>query len=87
MKTNLEIAEENESKIIDLTVKFREAKELIESQAEEIKQIKLDRANMFNYLSDINAIMFESFMIKGRDFGRTEGLEIMKVLEKWATKY
>lgn len=87
MKTNLEIAEENESKIIDLTVKFREAKELIESQAGEIKQIKLDRANMFNYLSDINAIMFESFMIKGRDFGRTEGLEIMKVLEKWATKY
>ena len=39
MKTNLEISKENESKIIDLTVKFREAKELIESQAEEIEKL------------------------------------------------
>lgn len=35
-------------------------------------------------LEDINAIMFNSYCLKGREFGRAQGEAIMYVLERWA---
>ena len=46
------------------------------------KELDLDK-----YLHEINTIMWESFMIKDKPFTRDEGIKIMYVLEKWATKY
>ena len=37
------------------------------------------------HLEKINDIMWNSCMIKGRDFGRKEGFKIMEILEDWAT--
>jgi hypothetical protein len=38
------------------------------------------------YLEQINNIMWESLMIKGKSFGEKEGLKIMEVLEKWSAE-
>jgi len=46
-----------------------------------------DVRTLYNYLEDINAIMWESFMIKDRQFTREDGLKIMQVLDKWADKF
>ena len=40
---------------------------------------------MDKFLEEINVIMWESYMIKDRPFGRTEGRKIMEVLERWAS--
>jgi len=37
-------------------------------------------------LEDINAIMFNSYCLKGREFGREQGEQIMYVLERWAMR-
>jgi len=37
-------------------------------------------------LEEINAIMWESYMIKGRNFGRQEGFKIMQELVKWSKR-
>ena len=35
-------------------------------------------------LEEINAIMWNSYCLKGREFGREQGNQIMTVLERWA---
>ena len=37
-------------------------------------------------LEEINNVMWESYMIKDRNFGRQEGFKIMQELEKWANR-
>lgn len=37
-------------------------------------------------LEEINTIMWESYMIKQRPFGREQGTMIMKELEKWTKR-
>ena len=37
-------------------------------------------------LEEINTVMWESYMIKDRNFGRQEGFKIMQELEKWAKR-
>lgn len=51
-----------------------------------LPQANTDR-DMWKMLDQINVIMWESYMIKGRPFGRDEGLKIMKVLEQWAERH
>ena len=36
-------------------------------------------------LENINIVMWESYMIKGRSFDRNEGKKIMDILEHWAS--
>ena len=36
-------------------------------------------------LENINAVMWESYMIKGKSFDRKEGEKIMHLLEHWAS--
>lgn len=43
--------------------------------------------DMWEMLDQINVIMWESYMIKDRPFGRDEGLKIMEVLKQWAERY
>lgn len=35
-------------------------------------------------LEDINAIMWNSHCLKGREFGREQGEQIMYVMDRWA---
>lgn len=42
---------------------------------------------LWRMLEQINIIMWESYMIKSRPFGRDEGGKIMEVLEQWAESY
>lgn len=37
-------------------------------------------------LEDINALMWESFMVNGREFGREQGAQIMAILNEWCEK-
>ena len=50
----------------------------------EFVRIHADRLRVEKVCDDINAIMWESFMIKGSPFGRDEGAKIMERLEVWA---
>lgn len=62
--------------------------ELAESIAERLANNGLlsnVSSNGDKHLEKINDIMWNSCMIKGRDFGRKEGFKIMQVLEEWAT--
>ena len=43
--------------------------------------------DMWKMLDQINVIMWESYMIKDRPFGREDGRKIMEVLEQWAERY
>lgn len=36
-------------------------------------------------LEDINEVMWESYMVKDREFGRNEGAKIMAALNRWCT--
>ena len=40
--------------------------------------------HLWDLMNEINTIMRESYMIEGREFGRTEGYKIMGRLEQWA---
>lgn len=42
---------------------------------------------LLKMLEKINVIMWESYMIKDRPFGRDEGRKIMEVLEQWAERH
>jgi len=62
----------------------------IEACLEELKDLNLFSIpvvsnNGDKHLEEINDIMWNSLMIKGRDFGRKEGFKIMQVLEEWST--
>jgi hypothetical protein len=37
------------------------------------------------YLNRINELMWETYMIKRIEFGRSEGEKIMRILEDWAS--
>jgi hypothetical protein len=43
--------------------------------------------DLWKLLEEINTIMWESFMVKGKEFGRTEGFKIMDRLEQWAERH
>ena len=43
--------------------------------------------DMWKMLDQINVIMWESYMIKDRPFGREEGRKIMEVLDQWAERH
>lgn len=43
--------------------------------------------DMWKMLDQINVIMWESYMIKDRPFGKEEGRKIMEVLEQWAERH
>lgn len=43
--------------------------------------------DMYQLLDKINTIMWESYMIKDRPFGRNEGRKIMEILEQWAERH
>ena len=58
------------------------------SMIQKFAELKLKKqANEFNKLfEEINTIMWESFMVKGKGFTEQDGDKIMKILEKWAKK-
>jgi hypothetical protein len=43
--------------------------------------------DLWKLMEEINTIMWESYMVKGREFGRTEGYKIMGRLEQWAERH
>lgn len=43
--------------------------------------------DLWKLMEKINIIMWESYMIKGREFGRTEGYKIMGIIEQWAERH
>ena len=46
-----------------------------------------DYNDLWKLMDEINTIMWESYMIEGKEFGRTEGLKIMERLEQWAERH
>ena len=51
----------------------------------------IDLLNQYNHIyglmEKINVVMWESYCIDIRNFGKKEGTEIMNLLEEWATKH
>ena len=60
--------------------------DILEKEIIKIVEKQINDAKENQYLQQINNIMWESLMIKGKSFGEKEGLKIMEVLEKWAEK-
>lgn len=66
-----------------------------EKMSEETEKNALDKGavissaerDMWQLLDKINTIMWESYMIKDRPFGRNEGRKIMEILEQWAERH
>ena len=46
-----------------------------------------DYNHLWELMNEINTIMWESYMIEGKEFGRTEGYKIMGRLEQWAERH
>ena len=46
-----------------------------------------DYNHIWKLMDELNTIMWESYMIKGKDFGRQEGYKIMGLLEQWAERH
>jgi|JI9StandDraft_1071089.scaffolds.fasta_scaffold507916_1 hypothetical protein len=46
-----------------------------------------DYNHLWELMNEINTIMWESYMVKGKEFGRTEGYKIMGRLEQWAERH
>mgnify|MGYP000864322368 CR=1 FL=1 len=46
-----------------------------------------DYKHIWQLMDELNTIMWESYMIKGKDFGRQEGYKIMGLLEQWAERH
>jgi len=46
-----------------------------------------DYNDLWKLMDEINTIMWESYMIEGKEFDRTEGLKIMERLEQWAERH
>ncbi len=49
--------------------------------------IENENKQLWKMLEQINVIMWESYMVKSKTFGRDEGKKIMEVLEKWAENH
>ena len=63
------------------------SKQKIEQLEKENTKLKERESELFNMLDTINGIMWESYCVKDRVFGRKQGKSIMLVLEKWANKF
>ncbi len=46
-----------------------------------------DYNHLWELMNEINTIIWESYMVKGKEFGRTEGYKIMGRLEQWAERH
>jgi len=46
-----------------------------------------DYKHIWQLMDELNTIMWERYMIKGKDFGRQEGYKIMGLLEQWAERH
>ena len=46
-----------------------------------------DYNHLWELMNEINTIMWESYMIKGKEFGRAEGYKIIGRLEQWAERH
>ena len=46
-----------------------------------------DYKHLYELMENINTIMWESYMIKDKEFGRQEGYKIMGILEQWAERH
>ena len=60
----------------------------------QLKQLRIggvvssaDYKHLWQLMDELNTIMWESYMIKGKDFGRQEGYKIMGLLEQWAERH
>jgi hypothetical protein len=73
----LYLTSEVQDKIESLLI---EEKELYNKQQQEI-------SDLHKCLNNINSTMWESFMIKGREFTQQDGIKIMNTLNEWAEKY
>lgn len=54
---------------------------------ERMKEVQRNYNDLYSIMEDINAIMWESYMIKDRDFGRVQGSKIMSKLNEWADRH
>ena len=55
--------------------------------SEQSDAVAKERNEMWGMLKEINDIMWESYFVKGIEFGRPHGEKIMEVICKWADKY
>ena len=46
-----------------------------------------DYKHIWQLMDELNTIMWESYMVKDKDFGRQEGYKIMGLLEQWAERH
>ena len=46
-----------------------------------------DYKHIWQLMDELNTIMWGSYMVKGKDFGRQEGYKIMGLLEQWAERH
>lgn len=46
-----------------------------------------DYKHILQLMGELNTIMWESYMVKGKGFGRQEGCKIMGLLEQWAERH
>ena len=85
MKTEKEKAdaETKEEIFAVLKAEIRSDLELIEKQLAEVAVSDIgDYNDLRELITEINTIMIE-----GKEFGRTEGLKIMGILEQWAESH
>ena len=60
---------------------------VISSADVDLLNLSNQNKELWRMLEQINIIMWESYMIKSRPFGRDEGGKIMEVLEQWAERH
>jgi len=80
----------------EFTAKYlEEHKELVEHIRETTKKQLLisgvvssaEYKHIWQLMDELNTIMWESYMIKDKNFGRQEGYKIMGLLEQWAERH
>ena len=60
---------------------------VISSADVDLLNLSNQNKELWRIIEQINIIMWESYMVKDRPFGRNEGLKIMEVLEQWAERH
>ena len=81
MTTNKNISAINNIKIMGI-IKVENTENPALNKADVIRSAEY--RHLWDLMDEINTIMRESYMIEGREFGRTEGYKIMGRLEQWA---
>ena len=86
MEERKEILKKHLPNVTDLWISINEGLlDAMEEYANQVRKEAIDEAQiMRGALENINAIMWNSFMIRGVPFGSVEGKKIMDELEKWA---